>query len=140
MFGYHKVEMERSNLSILLPSPISEYHDGFLRKYAELGQGELMNTTKDLFALNKSGFLFPICLTLREVPGKQFGMEDSVAFLGIIQPQQHLKLDLFFVVDGKDRHISCWSANVPKILSVFKQELTGMSIKVDVSFPFYIFG
>ena len=39
MFGYKKVEMEGSNVSMLMPAPFSQRHNTYLKNYLTTGGG-----------------------------------------------------------------------------------------------------
>lgn len=53
MFGYSRVQLERRNVSILMPSPIAEAHDGFLRRYLETGDGRMVDYKRVVFGQHR---------------------------------------------------------------------------------------
>jgi PAS domain-containing protein len=53
LFGYSRWQMERRNISMLIPSPIAEAHDSFLRSYLETGEGRAVDYTRFVFGLHK---------------------------------------------------------------------------------------
>jgi PAS domain-containing protein len=53
LFGYSRWQMERRNISMLLPDPIAELHDSFLRHYLVTGEGRLVDYTRFVFGLHK---------------------------------------------------------------------------------------
>eukprot|EP00983_Pelagomonas_calceolata_P005804 191387-Pelagomonas_calceolata.AAC.4 len=39
LFGYKKTEMEGKNVSMMMPQPFSQRHNGYLRNYVSTGEG-----------------------------------------------------------------------------------------------------
>jgi PAS domain-containing protein len=53
LFGYSRWQLERRNINMLIPSPIAEAHDGFLRNYLETGEGRIVDYTSVVFGLHR---------------------------------------------------------------------------------------
>jgi PAS domain-containing protein len=53
MFGYSRWQLERRNISMLIPSPIAEMHDEFLRQYLTHGEGNVVDYTRVVFGLHR---------------------------------------------------------------------------------------
>jgi PAS domain-containing protein len=53
LFGYSRWQLERRNVSMLIPSPLAEMHDGFLRNYLETGEGRVVDYTNVVFGLHR---------------------------------------------------------------------------------------
>lgn len=45
LFGYARWQLVRRNVSCLVPSPLSEAHDAFLRAYLRTGEGNVVDYT-----------------------------------------------------------------------------------------------
>jgi PAS domain S-box-containing protein len=43
MFGYTKNELRGKNINMLIPSPVSQLHTGFIRNYVQSGVGKIMD-------------------------------------------------------------------------------------------------
>jgi PAS domain S-box-containing protein len=80
MFGYSRAEMEGRNVSMIMPAPYSQYHTAFLRRYLDSGSAQSLNVVRELYAVHKNGFVFPIKLSIREVTTSA-----GTSFLGLIQ-------------------------------------------------------
>lgn len=82
LFGHPRWAMERRNIAMLMPSPIAEFHDGFLRTFLDSGEGIVVNYTRVVFGLHKGGYIFPLLLYVREQPVVDGG---PPAFMGIMR-------------------------------------------------------
>jgi len=69
MFGYAPQELIGKNVSMLMPSPHREQHDGYLERYLRTGEARVIGRGRELEAQRRDGSLFPIELALSEVPG-----------------------------------------------------------------------
>lgn len=80
MFGYNAEEVIGENVSILMPSPYQEEHDGYMQNYLETGERKIIGIGREVRGLKKDGTVFPIELAVDEV---KFG--DKVFFTGMIK-------------------------------------------------------
>jgi hypothetical protein len=71
-------EFLRSNINCIVPEPISSFHDDMLRRYGATGRGAVINEQLAVFAIGRSGNVFPIALFVR-------GGMDGVSVVSIIQ-------------------------------------------------------
>ena len=60
LFGYSRWQMERHGLSMLMPSPFSELHDSFMRRYLVTGKSSMVDYTRVVLGLHRSGAIFPV--------------------------------------------------------------------------------
>ena len=67
MFGYEESELLGSNVSILMPPPDCDDHDGYIARYQRTGQSRIIGTVRETVARRKDGTLFPIDLAISEV-------------------------------------------------------------------------
>lgn len=77
MFGYSASELINQNVSILVPSPTCELHDQYISQYLETGISDIVGVRRELKALHRNGTIFPIELSVTDLP--QFDI-----FAGII--------------------------------------------------------
>jgi len=96
IFGYKRVELVGRSITFLLPSVSgSKEHDRFVSgivRNVKLGQKVLSGNIREVFALNKSGFVIPVCIAMNSfdtggttrvygVAGQRHVPKRSVGFL-----------------------------------------------------------
>lgn len=80
MFGYSEAEVLGENVSLLMPSPDRERHDGYLRQYMETGKRRVIGIGRVTTARARDGATFPIDLSVGEV-----NLADKRLFAGFIR-------------------------------------------------------
>ena len=66
MFGYFSSEVVGENISILMPSPDREAHDGYLSHYLETGEKRVIGIGRAVIARRRDGTIFPADLEVGE--------------------------------------------------------------------------
>ena len=79
LFGYSSAELLGQNVSMLMPSPDREEHDGHIRRYLASGVKHIIGTGREVAAQHKDGTIFPVSIAVSEM---HFDGERS--FTGII--------------------------------------------------------
>jgi PAS domain S-box-containing protein len=75
MFGYREDELCGHNVSMLMPEPDRNRHDGYIRRYVETGEARIINIgRRDVTGLRKDGSMFPLALAIGEMAldGRRF--------------------------------------------------------------------
>lgn len=80
MFGYAEAEVRGSNVSILMPEPTRSMHDGFLERYARVGQAAIIGKGREETGLRRNGETFPMQLSIGEIREP-----DQHRYVGIIR-------------------------------------------------------
>lgn len=66
MFGFSEGEVLGENVSMLMPSPDRERHDGYLKRYLRTGERRIIGIGRVLTARHRDGITFPIELSIGE--------------------------------------------------------------------------
>jgi two-component system CheB/CheR fusion protein len=66
LFGYGPSEVIGKNLSMLMPSPYSQEHDGYLARYRETGVARMIGIGREVEGLRKDGSRVPLDLAVSE--------------------------------------------------------------------------
>jgi len=80
MFGYAEAEIAGENVSILMPSPDREKHDGYLDRYHDTGERRIIGIGRVTTARRRDGSTFPIELSIGEARSP-----DGQIFTGFIR-------------------------------------------------------
>lgn len=66
LFGYQRAEIIGQNISILMPQPYRDRHDGYVRNYLESGVKRIIGIGREVVGQRKDGSVFPIDLSVGE--------------------------------------------------------------------------
>jgi PAS domain S-box-containing protein len=87
VFGYSSEEVVGENVSMLMPSPFAEEHDGYLEKYFRTGKSTIIGVDREVVGRRKDGTEFPMDLGLSVT---KFDQEQFVT--GIVRDISERKL------------------------------------------------
>lgn len=79
-FGYEPEEAIGRNVSMLMPAPYREQHDGYLQRYIETGEKRIIGIDRVVVGRRKDGSTFPMKLAVGEAR-----TEGRVYFTGFIR-------------------------------------------------------
>jgi two-component system sensor kinase FixL len=80
LFGYSEADVRGSNVSMLMPSPDRERHDGYLERYLSTGERKIIGIGRVVIGARRDGSTFPMELSVGEATG-----ETQRVFTGFIR-------------------------------------------------------
>ncbi|MBN8283617.1 SpoIIE family protein phosphatase [Zoogloea sp.] len=80
IFGYSAAEMVGQNLRMLMPGPHADAHDGYVRRFLDTGQKQIIGQIRELEAVRKDGTVFPVELGVSDLH-----MPNRRMFIGVIR-------------------------------------------------------
>src|SRR5579859_2657428 len=82
LFGYTPDEVIGQNVRMLMPSPYTEQHDGYLRHYRETGEKRIIGSGRNVQGRRRDGSIFPMYLSVGELPADN--RDEAGRFVGVI--------------------------------------------------------
>lgn len=103
LFGYEPGEVLGRNVSMLMPAPYREEHDGYLEAYRTTGIRKIIGIGREVTARRKDGSIFPIYLSVGEGV-----FEDEPVFVGIVHDmsERHAALKQLQELQAELIHVS----------------------------------
>ncbi len=86
LFGYASHDVMGKNVSMLMPSPYAEAHDGYLARYLATGEKHIIGMGREVTAKKKNGTRFPVRLAVGELE-----IRGQRAFTGILHDLTELR-------------------------------------------------
>lgn len=103
IFGYAAAEVVGRNVSMLMPSPDRERHDGYLASYLRTGHARIIGIGREVTGRRKDGGLFPMDLSVSEV--KLANRRLFTGFIRDISGRKRLEAEILEISDRERRRI-----------------------------------
>lgn len=78
LFGYQASELIGENVKKLVPEPHRSAHDGYIQKYLNTGDSQIIGSVREVSGIRKDGTLFPMDLGV-----SQMQVGDTQYFIGV---------------------------------------------------------
>ena len=102
LFGYVAAEVIGRNVSVLMPAPFADEHDGYLAHYLRTGITRVIGMGREVMGRRKDGTTFPIDLAVGEV---REGRRLFTGFVRDISERKALEQDLLAAVTAEQQRI-----------------------------------
>jgi len=97
LFGYSEAEVIGRNVSLLMPAPHREQHDGYLESYERTGVRKIIGIGREVAGLRKDGSQVPLDLSVSEIT---FGGQPL--FTGILRDITERKESQRLLLEAKE--------------------------------------
>jgi len=144
IFGYESSEAIGKNVSIIIPDPYRNEHDGYVRRYVSTGKSNIIGKIQEITGRRKDGTIVPIELIV-----SQFEMNGNHFFIGSVKDitirkqalsdlaksERRLQTVLNTVVDGiitinRDGLIVQVNPAALRVFGYSPEEVIGRSFKI----------
>jgi PAS domain S-box-containing protein len=103
IFGYNAREIIGKNVSLLMPLPHRESHDGYLANYLRTGHAKIIGIGREVAGRRKDGTIFPMDLSVSEV--KLATRRMFTGFIRDITDRKRLEKEILEISDREQRRI-----------------------------------
>jgi PAS domain S-box-containing protein len=121
MFGYANGELIGQNVTILMPPPYRDEHDGYIAKYLKTGIKKIIGIGREIVGKRKDGTIFPVDLAVSEIDQLQL-------FTGVIRDitrRKELEREVLEIAVLEQRRIG------EELHDYLGQELAGLGMIAD---------
>lgn len=92
LFGYAEAELIGHNVSMLMPSPDRERHDGYISRYLQTGERRIIGIGRVVLGQRRDGSTFPMELSVGEAHGER--QRVFTGFIRDLTERQHTQRQL----------------------------------------------
>ncbi|MEZ4701554.1 MAG: PAS domain S-box protein [Rhodothermales bacterium] len=103
IFGYTPQEVIGQGIQVLMPQPMRDEHDGYMRSYLETGHAKIIGIGREVQGLRKDGSVFPMDLAVSEVVTN--GQRGFTGIVRDISYKRQLERELLRISEQERRRI-----------------------------------
>lgn len=151
LFGYREAEVLGRNVSMLMPSPYREEHDGYLHHYLATGLAKIIGIGREVSGMRRDGTVFPLHLSVGEMT-----IEGERKFTGIVHDltarvrlEQQLRtseakwravvesaVDGIVVIDAHGA-IEAFNPAAERLFGYLEHEVLGQNVNILMPSPYH---
>ena len=150
LFGYREAEVAGRNITMLMPSPYREEHDGYLSRYLATGEAKIIGIGREVRALRRDGAIFPIHLSVAEMTvggerkfaGIVHDLSARVELEELLRASEERwrsiiesAVDGIVVIDAQGR-IEAFNPAAERLFGYDESEVRGRNVNVLMSLPY----
>lgn len=150
LFGYTRSEAVGRNVSMLMPSPYHEEHEGYLSRYLTTGEAKIIGSGREATGRRRDGSVFPLHLSVgqmtigdeRKFTGILHDLSDRVALEHRLRASEarwrsiiHSAVDGIVVIDAHAR-IEAFNPAAERLFGYSEKELLGQNVNVLMPSPY----
>ena len=151
LFGYPRSEVVGRNVSMLMPSPYHEEHDGYLGRYLATGEAKIIGIGREVTGRRRDGTVFPLHLSVgqmtigaqRKFTGIVHDLSDRVALEHRLVASEarwraiiHSAVDGIVVIDAHAR-IEAFNPAAERLFGYTETELLGQNVHILMPSPYH---
>ena len=151
LFGYPASEAIGRNISMLMPSPDHERHDGYLAKYLETGIAQIIGVGRQVTGRRRDGTTFPLHLSVGEMfiqgERKFTGMLHDLSERMRLDEERRMSearwrsivdsaVDGIVVIDAHGR-IEAFNPAAERLFGYEEREVTGRNVNILMPSPYH---
>jgi PAS domain S-box-containing protein len=124
IFGYSPAEIIGNNINMLMPSPYTEEHDGYIARYLHERTPHMIGIGRKVPGRRKNGEVFPLVLSVREIRNN-----NGSQFIGVIrdiseEEKAHKKaMNSAHLIAKRGRFIQTITDAIPSLISHWDKDL-----------------
>jgi PAS domain S-box-containing protein len=151
LFGYPQSEVLGRNVSMLMPSPYHEEHDGYLQAYLGTGHGRIIVSGRQVSGRRRDGTVFPLHLSVgemvlggeRKFTGMLHDLTPRVRLEGQLRSSEarwraviDSAVDGIIVIDEHGR-IEAFNPACERLFGYEEQEVLGRNVNILMPSPYH---
>jgi len=151
LFGYPASEVIGRNVSMLMPSPDHEQHDGYLSRYLSTGEAKIIGIGREVTGRRRDGTTFPLHLSVGEMSirgeRKFTGMLHDLTKRAQLDTQLRASearwraivesaVDGIVVIDGYGR-IEAFNPAAERLFGYAESDVVGKNVNILMPSPYH---
>jgi two-component system sensor kinase FixL len=151
LFGYTQAEVVGRNVTMLMPSPYHEEHDGYLDRYVTTGAAKIIGVGREVSGRRRDGSVFPLHLSVgemlvageRKFTGMVHDLSERVALEQRLRASEarwrsiiQSAVDGIVVIDAHGR-IEAFNPAAERLFGYAEREVVGENVNLLMPSPYH---